>query len=448
MNFLDDIYAPIAQSVESWNSTEFEKIRRLVEQGPTILKTDEQLDYYLYAYSQSHVARLEYAFCMFREFQDFDEVRIIDYGCGAGLAVMAYHDYLIRHGITQQVKQIILIDPSITALRRAGEYCCRFFPEARIEVTGKDISILAASHINYSENLPTLHLFSSILDIDTYELSHLAVVMRELVKKSDYNQFVCVSACYGDKNPKQKRMDQFYRRLEATTSFCTEDFEEGKFIPGKDWSLSMRTFVVESEESQKRREREEEKRIEKNGLKDRWAEKLADCNTVSECELFASTCPKAYEDLLEAVQQKKEGILRQQILETKRREQWEIRLKQCEKQVDYEHFVKVCPKDYNDLLVEAMKEASRLEKNTASRLSLFDKEEYWTRELERCHLKADYEAILRKCPSKYTEVIRIASSRVKEFDYLSGREKLGCRKWFVIIIIVILLPVILKWIFF
>lgn len=449
MNFLEDVCKAGVLRVEAWDNGYTEQVKKMFGQG-TSLSSEDQLDYYLYTFGAMQCAKLEYAFATLEDFLQFDEIRIIDYGCGQAIATLAYHDFLRQKGLAQKVKQIILIEPSITALRRANESCCQFYPDARIEVVAKDIAKLSSSIINCEEELPTLHLFSDILNLDTFEMSHLAIVVRGIVEKCGYSQFVCVSPYLGAEDPNQKRIDLFHKRLERNTSFHQEDFDPGEFLPGTDWTLSMRTFVIETDVHHEARKRKEQKRKEEeeNNSWERWEKRLEECVTIGEYDLFVNVCPEAYHDLIIKARRKRSILERREKEEIARRTEWEKKLEYCITLEDYERLIETCPKPYNDLLVEANRKRKELESELTPRRTLLDRKEYWERELYTCNSLPDYKTFLKKCPSKYADLIHAAQAKIDEIERLGKEEKVGCRKWLFLAIIVILLPLILKWFFF
>lgn len=449
MNFRKDVCRPGILRVKSWDADYTEQIRKSLEQGSALPQKEEQLDYDLYAYGERQQAKLKHAYATIEGFLKFEEVRIIDYGCGQAPATLVYHDFLQERGVVQKVRQIILIEPSIVALRRASESCCRFYPDARIEVVAKDLSRLSSSSISCKEDLPTLHLFSDILNLDTFDLSHLSLVVRKIAEKCGYNQFVCVSPYLGNRNVHQKRIDLFHKKVDRNTAFHQEDYDKGAFVRGTDWTLSLRTFVIETplhskeraEKAQRRKEEEETNSWEK------WNARLENCVASDACELYLTTCPKEYRDLLLKARRKRIFLERKHNQEIQRRMEWEQNLGRCVTLEECEQFIESCPKPYSDLWVEANKKRKELERQSAPRRPLLDRKEYWERELYRCNSLLDYKTFLKKCPSKFSDLLGAAQAKIREIEQLGKEEKLGCRKWLFLAIVVLLLPLLIKWLF-
>lgn len=71
-------------------------------------------------------------------------MEIIDYGCGQGIGVIAYYDYLLqRYNIENiaSVKRITLIDQSESLLKRASLNINILFPKAEIHTVFKKLMI-------------------------------------------------------------------------------------------------------------------------------------------------------------------------------------------------------------------------------------------------------------------------------------------------------------------
>ncbi len=119
------------------------------------------------------------------------EVDLIDYGCGQGLATMCYHDFILNNSLHQQVRSIKLIEPSSVTLARAELLCACFFPNAVITSIQKPFDELLVTDIQVEENILTLHLFSNILDVESFNVKALSDILKVSYKGD--NEFVIVS---------------------------------------------------------------------------------------------------------------------------------------------------------------------------------------------------------------------------------------------------------------
>ncbi len=449
MSFLDDVFRTSASHVETWEAAHKEQISRSLEEGSTVFRNEDQLELYLVRYGCPQQALLDRAYSTLKEFTEFEKIRIIDYGCGLGLATLAYHDFMQKTGIGQQVEQIILTEPSILALKRANELCCQFYPQARIEILARDISGLTSSLFSCEKNLPTLHLFFNVLQRDTFEMSDFVIVIREILEKCGYNQLVCASSFKGEHPSLKKRMDLFCKRLENKTLFYTEDLYPGEWKEDTERTLSLRTFVIETESHRNERILAQQKAREKDErqLLAKWQRRLEECSTVGNYDLFTRICPDSFSDLRVKAYRKRAILERAERAESERRQEWERKLNYCLTVDEYERFAKTCPKEYNDLIVQANKSRKNKEQEMAPRRPVLDRRDYWERELHACNTRIAYTHFIKKCPSKFADLVRVANVKREEIEQLGKEEKLGCGKWLLLGIVVILLPLLLKYIF-
>lgn len=173
----------------------FELVDELFDQlnrGIEILDSEPLLQMYFYSYGQMHAEKLIYAFKQLSPYiKSSKKIDIIDYGCGQGLATMCYHDFIKDHNLQQQVRTITLIEPSAFALSRAELLCSCFFPDASITAIQKDFDELLGDEIRIDVDYPTLHLFSNILDVESYDIVPLADKIKTSCQGD--NEFVIVS---------------------------------------------------------------------------------------------------------------------------------------------------------------------------------------------------------------------------------------------------------------
>lgn len=166
----------------------FEQLNRGVE----LLDSEPLLQMYFYSYGQMHTEKLTYAFKQLSPYiKSAEKIDIVDYGCGQGLATMCYHDFIKDYNLHQQVRSVTLIEPSTLALSRAELLCSRFFPDARIIAIQKGFDELLEEEIRIDVDCPTLHLFSNILDVETYDIARLADKIKTSCQGD--NEFVIVS---------------------------------------------------------------------------------------------------------------------------------------------------------------------------------------------------------------------------------------------------------------
>lgn len=204
----NSVYAYLLRTI---GKPTFEKIRQLVvdfvgklseedrtelhqrlDSGKNVPDSEIFLAYYLYSYGKMHLAKLNNAFGQLPPLFWEEKVDIVAWGCGQGLEIMAYADYLQSNVLTVNVSSITLIEPSESALRRAALHTRLFFPDAKIRTICKYLDDLRRE--DFPQRQRTLHLFSNILDLPGINLKHLSHLVNSIQRRKDY--YVCVSPIY------------------------------------------------------------------------------------------------------------------------------------------------------------------------------------------------------------------------------------------------------------
>ena len=213
----------------------FEALNR----GIDILDSEPQMTAYLYAFGKMHQAKLNYAFGKLpEEFFEQPEINIIDYGCGQALGTMCYADFLREKGCSQKVKTITLIEPSEICLERAALHDSVFLPDAEIKTVNKKFDDLTQDNIVCSEETPTLHILSNVLNMLNFDLDRFAELVKVCLK--GYNQFVCVGP-YFSFIDKDERMDKFLSRMEGEGGFW-KTFDKNEIDHEKTWTAQILCF--------------------------------------------------------------------------------------------------------------------------------------------------------------------------------------------------------------
>ncbi len=161
--------------------------RRISGRGVQQIQAEEGLFDYMRNYGNMHQVKIQS--CLEVPFPQHFETRIslIDWGCGQALASMVFMD---KYGI-DNIKQIILIEPSELALRRASLHCKKYAPDVPLQTICKEFDELTVEDIHLVEPETTVHLFSNVLDMEDYSVEHLASVVKSLQNNQQY--FVCIS---------------------------------------------------------------------------------------------------------------------------------------------------------------------------------------------------------------------------------------------------------------
>lgn len=224
-----------------YNAVRNDSIFHSLQRGVKILSDENQLLAYMYSYGRMHYGKLISAF-EFLPVPFFQKsIRIIDWGCGQGMATMAYFDYLRTKNINLDIRHITLIEPSEIALRRASLHACKYTGGNNILTVNKDLDSLISQDLINIKPTTKLHLFSNILDIDLFSLTNLLELINNNYDGENY--FICVSPYVNDL--KTNRIDTFvnyFSRMDEFELLATINNRKGEWI--NDWARVLRIFKV------------------------------------------------------------------------------------------------------------------------------------------------------------------------------------------------------------
>lgn len=166
---------------------------------------------YLKSYGNMHKAKMQSA--LEAPFpQQFDQpLTIIDWGCGQGLASMLFCEKYYQ----ENINQIILIEPSELAIKRASLHCKAINSECSVRTVCKKFDDVELNDIGIIRNNVVVNLFSNILDIDDYSTSHILSLMEGIKKAENY--YVCVSPHIND--IKTNKIDNFRRYFQTMPGY-------------------------------------------------------------------------------------------------------------------------------------------------------------------------------------------------------------------------------------
>jgi hypothetical protein len=204
--------------------------------GTAILESEIQLLAYMYAHGAKHIAKINDAFKAFNT-DAFKKVNLIDWGCGQGIASKTFLD---TFG-TSIVNEVILIEPSECALRRAALHISN--DVQNIKTINKGFDDLKISDLK-EKTIPTIcnvHLFSNVIDMDFFNLSSL---IDNIEQSFEGIQYVVLSSPFIDV-AKTERINLFVSKLLLNKGILLldETKSKGSWING--WSKVIRVFKIE-----------------------------------------------------------------------------------------------------------------------------------------------------------------------------------------------------------
>jgi len=139
-------------------------LRSQLGYGRNILSSTEHLDQYLYTYGPMIACQWESV----TETLSLRFSRLVDYGCGQGLAGLLLFD---RFGekFASALTRVVLIEPSAVALIRAEAVYRSIAPECEILCVKKRFDNLGSADLMTDASADTLHIFSNVMDIDGWD---------------------------------------------------------------------------------------------------------------------------------------------------------------------------------------------------------------------------------------------------------------------------------------
>ncbi len=241
LNNTDSSFSSIRRiSVNQYRLIANDSIFYSLKSGVKILTEENQLYAYLHSYGDMHYKKLESSFEFLPAEILNSEINIVDWGCGQGLATMAFLDYTNSKSVNTKINHVSLIEPSEIALRRAALHVSKFNSSISLQTINKDFDSLRSIDFGNKKTHPKLHLFSNIIDIDFFSLTELLKLINSTFNGENY--FVCVSPCIN--YLKTGRLDRFMKSFAKNNDYkelVSIDNEKGMWS-GTPWSRVIRVF--------------------------------------------------------------------------------------------------------------------------------------------------------------------------------------------------------------
>ena len=219
--------------------------------GTAVLTTEEQCCAYFAAYGSMHQSKINEVLDNMKV-DDFrnNDIQIIDWGCGQGLATVCLFDFFNKQNIPiELVKKVVLIEPSEMALQRAIIHVSAYMgnDNEKIASIKKFLDDVNSDEIK-SEHPITIHLFSNILDISSIDLLRLS----NIIKDNLYGQHYFF--CWGPLNYGNSRIDIFWNYFnEADFIFYNVHSKQlydndGRLLKTYAYTAKNRVFKVNGDE--------------------------------------------------------------------------------------------------------------------------------------------------------------------------------------------------------
>lgn len=189
-----------------------------LNRGTKIIDNTNLLYKYMQSFGSKHKVKLYDAYEQIFENIQGKKINIIDWGCGQALATMLLLDFVREKNINLDIENITLIEPSQLALSRGLVHIDVLKQkEYNIKSINSDIDNVTEDDLSFNNNYKTLHLFSNILDVESFKLD-TDFLQKISTNITTDNLFVCVSPNINDK--RNSRIDLFYKHFDE--NFDTE----------------------------------------------------------------------------------------------------------------------------------------------------------------------------------------------------------------------------------
>lgn len=179
-----------------------------LQRGEAIIDDEKLLYKYLVAFGGKHKVKLYSAYDQLISKLTNVKFNIIDWGCGQATATMLLLDYARQKNIELNIENITLIEPSKLALSRGLLHIDTLKQKNyKINIINSDLDCLDEKDLLINNEFLNLHLFSNILDLETFTLDDS---FFEKVSKYIDNEsiFLCISPNRNDKL--NNRIETFY----------------------------------------------------------------------------------------------------------------------------------------------------------------------------------------------------------------------------------------------
>lgn len=226
------------ESISYLSETERSNLYYQLKRGVKILETHEELCQYLYSFGKMHEKKIHFSVKKLPLRLLNSEYNIIDWGCGQGIATICFFDFLNERNININAKQVKLIEPGKVALDRAKLHISQYIDKNKIQTYNKFFEEVEVDEIK-SDNIPTIHFFSNILDIEAIDLKELASKITSALTTDNYLVTV------GPTNATNQRIDWFYEQYFMNTELLLD--EEDRHFYNK-WTLKAKVYKLEYNE--------------------------------------------------------------------------------------------------------------------------------------------------------------------------------------------------------
>lgn len=224
------------ESINNLPRWEQDRLYEELLRGTKVLEDELHMNMYLRSFGNMHKAKMDEAVKQLPQPEKLfsEEIEIIDWGCGQGIATICLLDALRTKKIPLRIKRITLVEPSTVAIIRAKEILLCYSECQNVEIRAviKGFDELVEDDVKTSK-CRKLHLFSNILDVTAFDLAAFTQLFQKTQKGGNY--IVCV----GPLNKDHKRIEWFVEAINPEHRFVNMDRAKGEWIAGREWTISL-----------------------------------------------------------------------------------------------------------------------------------------------------------------------------------------------------------------
>jgi len=187
------------------SDTNYHRLKR----GTAIIDDEKLLYQYIFSFGDMHKYKLLDSIGMVPWHQlEGKTFNCIDWGCGQGLGTVALHDYFLQNDYNIHIDNLLLIEPSIIAIKRAILHTNQLqFINNVVPPVNKDLESLIHEDLQFGTSENRLQIFSNILDVPQFDIKTLARKIEKTQKGNNY--FICISPSIDDL--RNQRIESFYK---------------------------------------------------------------------------------------------------------------------------------------------------------------------------------------------------------------------------------------------
>lgn len=202
----------------------YRAFRERTNRAKSPLISEQEAIFYTVAYGWQHYQSIQHLLSETIIIDDApSHIRVIDYGCGQGIATLAFMDYLAEHGVASQNSlEVHLIEPSAISLSIAKRLINRL-----ATLYGMRVSIHCQQHTLDNALLPlnnecdeTFHFMSNVIDIQAVQDS-LPSLAAQIMSCAGRN--FLLATCPSYKNA-QIGFDILHKEMSFADSYCDEQW--------------------------------------------------------------------------------------------------------------------------------------------------------------------------------------------------------------------------------